>query len=467
MHTSRKRTLVISLLVYLAQFVIILNSMVVIVGLPSIRSDLTFSRHLLMWVVNTYALTFGGFLILGGGCADFFGRKRAFVFGISTFSISSIACGLANSQSFLLVSRALQGMGAALIAPSVLSIIIGIFPVEPARRRALAAWGAVNASAASVALLIGGVLTAYASWRFVFFLNAVVGLLIVVAVTRYMPTFPASKAGKLDLGGAVAATAGAITLVYTISSGGHNGWTSVLTLASGVTSIACTVVFILLQRARSHPLVDLRLFRSRELLTANIVMLPVAGISISFMYFGSIFLQEILDYSALTTGFAFLPLTVALVIGSSFAPKVLSYIGLRSTLLAALTLIAIVAFLLSHISSIGSYTYILLLVTLMYIGVGCAIVTLIIMATSTVDVAGEGMASGLINTGLLVGSSLGIVLLSSATVNVESSLSIKEGLLIMAAAFQGIAFAAMTAVGIILVLLRRRHFNGFEVIHRE
>ena len=305
-------------LVCIAQFMVVLDATVVNVALPSIQEDLGFSSSSLQWVVNAYTLAFGGFLLLGGRAADFVGRKRLFIAGVIVFTVASALAGLATSSEFLIVARALQGLGGAMVSPAALSIVTTTFKDGPERTRALSVWAAIAVGGAAVGLLLGGILTEYLSWEWAFFVNVPVGAAALLLSLRFIPESRVATAG-VDVLGALSVTAGLTLLVYAIVRTQEYGWLAVETLGLAAVSAALLAAFVVTELRSKAPLVRLGIFRKRSLTSANVAMLAVAGGMFAVFYFASLYVQGILGFTPVQAGLAFLPLTAGIILFSAMA----------------------------------------------------------------------------------------------------------------------------------------------------
>src|SRR3977135_1233159 len=308
---------VVLVIACLAQFMVVLDATVVNVALPSIQQGLHFSSASLQWVVNAYTLIFGGFLLLGGRAADLLGRKRLFVAGVVLFSAASLINGLAQSSGMLIVGRGLQGLGGALVSPAALSIITTTFTDNSERTRALGVWSAIAAGGGAVGLLLGGALTDLASWPWIFIVNVPVGVIALALAMRFVPESRADMQDRTsDLGGAAPPTAGLVVLVYAIVKAQAFGWGSARTIGLIAGGVALLAVFTLIERRSKAPLMRLSIFRVRTLAAADVVLLLVASGMFGMFFFASLYVQEILGYSPLRAGLAFLPVTGGIVIGA-------------------------------------------------------------------------------------------------------------------------------------------------------
>ncbi|MCW2954247.1 MAG: drug resistance transporter, EmrB/QacA subfamily [Conexibacter sp.] len=417
---------IVLVLVCLAQFMVILDATIVNVALPSIQKDLGFSPGNLAWVINSYTLLFGGFLLLGGRAADLFGRKRLFLTGVVVFSAASLLNGLATSQGELIAFRALQGLGAALVSPAALSIIMTTFAEGRERTRALGVWGGIAAGGAAFGLLLGGILTDALSWPWIFFVNVPIGVATFVASLRLVPESKSPQAAKgFDIGGALLVTGGLVSLVYAIVKASSDGWGSSTTLGFGALAVVLLVAFGFLERVHKAPLVRLGIFRVRSLATANGVMLLVISGMFAMFFFATIYVQEVLGYSPLSAGLAFLPFSAGIIVGSVGAQSLIPRLGVRSAMLLGLGIATIGLVLMTRITADGSYLGQLLpAVVVMSVGMGLAFVPLTLLGTTNVAGADAGLASGLFNTSQQIGGALGLAILSTfATSHTKSQLS--------------------------------------------
>ena len=319
--SSRWLVLVI---VCLAQFMVVLDATIVNVALPSIQRGLGFSTTDLQWVVNAYTLVFGGFLLLGGRMADLLGRKRLFVIGAALFSFASLINGIAWSPGMLIAGRALQGLGGALISPAALAIITTTFPDRQERTRALGIWSAIAAGGGAAGLLLGGILTDVLSWEWVFLVNLPVGLIALALALRYVPESRGKVSQRgFDLAGAFSVTAGLVVLVYAIVQAQAWGWGSGRTLGLVAVALVLLTAFVLIERRSRAPLMRLSIFKVRSLATADLVLLLVASGLFAMFFFASLYVQDVLGYSPLKAGLAFLPVTAGIAIGAGIAQQLI------------------------------------------------------------------------------------------------------------------------------------------------
>jgi EmrB/QacA subfamily drug resistance transporter len=454
---NRWATLVV---VCLAQFMVILDATIVNVALPSIQRGLHFSTTDLQWVINSYTLMFGGFLLLGGRAADFFGRRRLFLAGVVVFSAASLINGLASSSEMLIVGRGLQGLGGALVSPAALSIITTTFAEGPDRNKALGVWSAIAAGGAAVGLLLGGVLTDFLSWEWCFFVNVPVGILAVLAALRYVPnTLSEHKPDSIDIAGAVAVTSGLVVLVYAIVKAQTWGFGSGQTLGLAAVAAALLATFVWIETRSKAPLVRLGIFRKRTLTGANIGMTLTAAGMFSMFFFATLYIQEVLGYSPLKAGLAFLPVTALIIVGAGVAQQGIKRIGARMQSVVGISVAAGGMFLLTGLPVDGSYVSDLLPgLLLIAFGMGMTFVPITLMATTGVHGDDQGLASGLLNTAQQVGGALGLAALSTVAFNHAASHggSKVEALVsgyTTAFTVSGILLAAGAAL--ILVLIRR------------
>ena len=401
-------------LLAMTQFVIVLDASIVNVALPSIGRDLEFSQDDLSWVVNAYVLTFGGFLLLGGRLADLLGRRRMFIGGLILFSVASLLGGLAQSDVQLIAARALQGLGAATISPAALSLVTTMFSEGAERNKALGVWGAVAGSGGAAGVLLGGVLTEYAGWEWVLFVNVPIGLLAAFAAPRLLPESRDDRPRVFDLAGAFTVTAGLALLVYTLVDATDAGWASTQTAVLGAISVALLAVFVVIESRTSHPLMPFSIFRLRTLRGANVVGLLIGMSLFSMFFFISLYLQQVLGYDALEAGLAYLPLAVTIIVSAGVASQLVTRIGFKPTLIAGMLFIAAGLIWFSYVSPGGSYVSDVLFPSLLAaIGLGFAFVPSTIAAVTGTRPDEAGLASGLINTSQQVGGALGLAVLAT------------------------------------------------------
>lgn len=410
-------------LVCVAQFMVVLDATIVNVALPSIQSGLDFSATSLQWVVNSYTLFFGGFLLLGGRASDLFGRQRLFVLGVAIFTGASLVNGIATSSGILIGGRALQGLGAALVSPAALSIVTTTFAEGKERTKALGIWSAIAAGGGAVGLLLGGILTNWLSWRWVFFINLPIGIAAIALAFRYIRNTRAEqRPDSIDVAGAVSVTSGLLVLVFGIVKAQEYGWTSLGTIGLGLLAAALLVGFVLIEQRSKAPLIRLGIFRTRSLSAANASMMLVAAGLFAMFYFASIYVQEILGYSPLEAGFAFLPVTAGIVVGAVVAQQLIVRAGVRRVPLGGIALAAVGLFLLSRVAVDGTYLADLFPgLMLMSVGMGLTFVPVTLLATTNVAPEDAGLASGLFNTSQQVGGALGLAILSTIAASTTSS----------------------------------------------
>jgi EmrB/QacA subfamily drug resistance transporter len=411
---------VVLTLVCMAQFMVILDATVVNVALPSIKRGLSFSDADLQWIVNGYTLTFGGFLLLGGRAGDLFGRQRIFLAGLVIFSAASLVNGFAQSPTMLIVGRAVQGFGGALISPAALSIITTTFEEGPRRNKALGVWSAIAASGAAFGLLLGGILTQAISWRWVFFINVPIAAITIALSWRLVPDTRVRGDRGVDVLGAVLVTGGLMAIVYALAkaSSPQEGWTAPIVLAFGGVGLALLALFLLTEMRYRAPLVRLNIFRIRSLSASNGAMLLVAGGMFAMFYFAGLYLQIVLGYSPFTAGLAFLPVCVGIGVGAGVASQAVKRLDVRAVACGGMVIAAAGFFLLQRISLGTGYVDVLLpALIVMSVGMGLTFVPITLLATTTVRADDAGLASGLLNTSQQVGGSLGLAILATLAVD--------------------------------------------------
>jgi EmrB/QacA subfamily drug resistance transporter len=406
-------------LVCMAQFMVILDATIVNVALPSIQTDLDMSDADLQWVVNSYTLVFGGFLLLGGRAGDLIGRKRVFLVGVVIFTVASLLNGLAPTSEALIVFRGVQGLGAALIAPAALSIITTTFAEGAERTKAMGVWAAIAVGGGAVGLVLGGVLTTTLSWPWIFFVNVPVGIAVFIASLRYVPESKDEHAHRsYDFAGAVTVTTGLLALVYGIVKAQEKGWTSLHTGGFFAFAILLLTAFVVIEQRSAEPLVRLSIFRVRTVRAANVVMFLVAAGLFAMFYFNTLYLQRVLGYTALEAGLAFLPFTAGIIIGAGLSQSLVPKLGARAVPLIGMPLAIVGLLLFLRLQPDGSYvTDVLPGILLASVGMGLTFVPVTLIATSGIPANDAGLASGLYNTSQQVGGALGLAILATLAVD--------------------------------------------------
>jgi EmrB/QacA subfamily drug resistance transporter len=416
----RRNSNALLLIACLGQFMVVLDVSIVNVALPSIKSDLGFSTNGLQWVLNAYTLTYAGFLLLGGRASDLFGRRRMFFAGTLLFSAASLLCAVAPTSEALIAARSVQGIGAAFLSPATLAIITTSFDEGAPRNRALGAWGAVGAIGATAGVLLGGILTDAFSWPAIFLINVPIGLGIVLFSARLVPEGRSEAENRhFDLSGALLVTLGMTALVYGIVTTDRLGWGALGVLGPVAAGAALLIAFGLyenyLHRVPSKvALMPLGIFRLRTLRAANLVIFLLYAAIFGFWFFQSLYMQGTLHYSALTTGLAFVPMTLAVATGATLAPRITKRIGGRYTLAAGMLFAAAGEFLLTGVHPGGTYAAnVLPGGVLGAFGLGLSLVPATIVGVQGVSRAESGLASGVLNTSRFVGAALGLAVLST------------------------------------------------------
>jgi EmrB/QacA subfamily drug resistance transporter len=410
-------------LIVTAQFMVILDVAIVNVALPSIKTDLNFSQENLQWVISAYAILFGGVLLLGGRLADLLGRRRLFVAGLVLFSVASLLCGLAWSEASLIGFRALQGLGGALLAPAALSLLTTMFAEGRERNLALGIYGAASGSGAAVGVLLGGLLTSYLGWSWVFFINVPVGIAAIALTPALLPAGRVNLAHRhFDVRGAATITGGLMLLVYATTRAASHGWGSPGTLGLFGVAAALVGAFVLIELRSPHPLLPLRIFRSRTLTGANAAMAIVGAVAFSEFFLLTLYLQDVLHYSAVESGLAFTGFALSVVVTSNIAQLVVSRFGVRPTLTAGLLASALSVAWLTRLPVDGSYFWDLFpAFVLGGAGMGLSFVPVTIASLTGVAPADAGVASGLINTSRQIGGAVGIAAVSAIAATSSSN----------------------------------------------
>ena len=404
------------LLLAMTQFVIVIDASIVNVALPSIGSHLHFSRDDLTWVVNAYTLTFGGFLLLGGRMADLLGRRRMFMLGLVVFSLASLAGGLAQSETWLIAARVVQGLGAAIVSPAALSIITNTFADGPERNRALGIWGAVAGAGGAAGVLLGGILTSGLSWRWVLFVNVPIGITAAAMAPRTLRESRREEAAdSFDIPGALAVTGGLALLVYAVVDAVNVGWGATRTIVCLAVAVLLLLGFVAIELRQRDPLMPFSILRLRTLRGANIVGLLIGMSLFSMFFFISLYLQDVLGYSAIQTGIAYLPLAVGIIVSAGVASALVTKLGFKTPLIAGMLFIAGGLIWFSRVPGHGGHFYsdVLGPSLLAAVGLGLAFVPVTIAAVSGIQPNEAGLASGLINTSQQVGGALGLAILAT------------------------------------------------------
>jgi EmrB/QacA subfamily drug resistance transporter len=437
-------------LIVTAQFMVILDVAIVNVALPSIKSDLHFSETNLQWVISAYAILFGGALLLGGRLADLLGRRRLFIAGLVLFAGSSLLCGLAWSEASLISFRALQGLGGALLAPAALSLLMTTFTEGRERNLALGIYGAASGSGAAAGVLLGGVLTSYLNWSWIFFINIPVGLAAIALAPVLLQESRADVAHRhFDLPGAASVTAGLMLLVYATTRASTDGWGSASTLALFGGATALILAFILIELRSRSPLLPMRIFRARTLTGANIAMAIVGAVAFSQFFLLTLYLQEVLRYSAVQSGVAFSAFAITVVVMSNVAQKIVGRFGVRPTLTAGLLTSAAAVAWLTRLPVDGHYLWDLFpAFVLGGAGMGLSFVPVTIASLTGVERSDAGVASGLINTSRQIGGAIGIAAVSAIAATSTSNYAHAHG----EAITSGVAFDHGLRVGLFVLL---------------
>jgi EmrB/QacA subfamily drug resistance transporter len=394
-----------------AQLMIILDATIVNIALPHIQRALGFTATSLSWVLNAYTLTFGGLLLLGGRMGDMFGRRRMFMLGIAIFSTASLLGGFAQSEAWLLAARVMQGVGGAIASPTALSLVTTTFPEGPERNRAFGVYAAVSGAGAAIGLILGGLLTQLLSWRWVLFVNVPIGALL-LSVTPYVLHESDPSEGKLDLPGALTSTLGVGSLVFGFIHAASDGWSDPLTMASFIAAIILLAAFIFIESRSPQPLMPLRMFADRSRSSSYVVMLMIAAALFAMFFFLTQFVQEVLGYSAIQAGFAFLPVSIVIVIVAQIAAKVVTKTGPRVLIAAGSVAVGTALLVLSRLNADSKYLTLLLpAMIIMAIGLALIFVPITLTAVARVEHQDAGIASAMLNVSQQIGGTLGLSIL--------------------------------------------------------
>jgi EmrB/QacA subfamily drug resistance transporter len=420
---SRSRWLALIVLC-LGDLMIVLDGTIVNVALPSIREDLGFSQESLAWVVNAYLLTFGGFLLLGGRLGDLFGHRRLFLIGITLFTFASLACGIANSQETLVVARAVQGLGGAVVSAVALSLIMTLFTEPAERAKAMGVFGFVLSGGGTAGVLLGGIITDTLAWNWIFLINLPVGIAVFALTLLLLPGGPGIATGRVDVAGALTVTSSLILAVYAIVNGNDAGWTSFQTLGLLGAAVVLMATFLAIELRVSAPLMPLGLYRIRNVSTANVVGVLMAAGLFAYFFLSALYLQLILGYSPLEVGLAYLPST--LLWGASsllLSDRLVLRYGIKTPLLVGLGLMTLGLLLLARTPVDGNFVVDVLPATIAVgLGAGIGFNPLLLAAMSGVRQTEAGLASGIVNTAFMMGGALGLAVLASLAASRTESL---------------------------------------------
>jgi EmrB/QacA subfamily drug resistance transporter len=462
MVASAQRKWLALALLSVVQFMVVLDIAIVNVALPSIQVDLGFSQENLQWVISAYALVFGGFLLLGGRAADLLGRRRLFLVGVAVFTIASLLAGLAWSEASLISARALQGLGAAIITPAALSILSTTFTEGRERNIALGVWGAVGGFGAAAGVLLGGILTDALSWEWIFFVNIPVGVVAFALAPVLLAESRDARVKTFDVPGAVLVTGGLSLLVYAITEAGRDGWLAGQTLAFFATSLALLAAFVGWELRHPEPLMRFGILRTKTVSGANVAGFIMGTAMFSMFLMLTLYMQQVLGYSAMKTGVAYLAVAGTAILWSAVAAQLVTRIGVKPVLTVGMTMLTGGLVYFTQVSVGGSYLGDLLPGFLLIgVGIGFSFVPISIAALAGVQAAEAGLASGLINTSQQIGGALGIAALSTIATS-QTSDAVASGAALPDALVDGFTAAFLAGViiaglGIVaaLTLIRR------------
>ena len=400
----------------LGVLMIVLDTTIVNVALPSIAADLGFSETSLVWVVNAYMLTFGGFLLLGGRLGDLYGHRKLFLAGITLFTLASLACGLANSQVMLVCARAVQGLGGAVVSAVSLSLIMNLFTEPDERAKAMGVYGFVCAGGGSIGVLLGGLLTNLLSWHWIFLVNLPIGIAVYAMCVTLLPAGRGHAHGeRLDVAGAITVTASLMLAVYAIVNGNEAGWTSAPTLGLIGIAIVLLALFLAIEARVQHPLMPLALFRKRNVTIANAIGVLWAAAMFAWFFISALYMQRVLDYAPFQVGLAFLPANLIMAVFSlGLSARIVMRFGIRRPIGVGLLLAAIGLLLFARAPVAGHFVVdVLPGMMLLGIGAGVAFNPVLLAAMNDVEPSDSGLASGIVNTSFMMGGALGLAVLAS------------------------------------------------------
>jgi EmrB/QacA subfamily drug resistance transporter len=418
--SEHRHTGIALVLICAVQMMVILDGTIVNIALPSIQRELHFSSTNLEWVITAYALAFGGLLLLGGRSGDLYGRRRMFTIGVALFTGASLLGGFATTEAWLIAARVVQGIGGAIASPTALALIQNTYPPGPRRSRAMGVYAAMSAAGGSLGLLLGGILTDIASWRWVLFVNVPIGATVALGAPRVLGTTP-TRHGRLDLPGALSVTLGMTSLVFGLSRAATSGWSDPVTVGALVTAVLLLGTFLAIESTSSHALMPLRIFADRNRAGSYAIMLTLAMAMFGTFFFITQFVQNILGYSPLKAGIAFLPMTLSIGATATLMSRLVARIGTRIPMTFGPLLVSGGLALLSLVSVHSSYLSIIGPLVLVAVGMGSTFVPLTLTVMARVDVTDAGLASALLNTGQQIGGSLGLAVLVTVASTVTAN----------------------------------------------
>jgi EmrB/QacA subfamily drug resistance transporter len=474
MVTSDRRKWLALALLSVVQFMVVLDIAIVNVALPSIQDDLGFSQENLQWVISAYALVFGGFLLLGGRAADLLGRRRLFLVALVVFTLSSLLAGLAWSEASLIGARALQGLGAAIITPAALSILSTTFVEGRERNIALGVWGAVGGFGAAAGVLLGGILTDALSWEWIFFVNIPVGIAAFALTPLLLTESRDARVNRFDIPGAVLVTAGLSGIVYAITQAGQEGWLATETLAFFGVSLTLLAAFVAWELRHPEPLMRFGILQIRTVSGANVAGFIMGTALFAMFLMLTLYMQQVLGYSAMKTGVAYLAVAGTAIVTSGVAAQLVTRVGVKPVLVIGMTTLTAGLVYFTQVSVGGSYLGDLLPgFLLIAVGIGFSFVPISIAALAGVQAAEAGLASGLINTSQQIGGALGIAALSTIATS-RTGDAVASGTALPSAlveGFQGafLAGVGIAAIGIVaaLLLIRRDELEQVQEVEAE
>lgn len=459
-----KRWLALALLCA-GELMIVLDTTIVNVALPSIRTDLHFTETSLVWVVNAYMLTYGGFLLLGGRLGDLYGQRRMFLFGLTLFTAASLICGLANTQDLLIIARVVQGLGGAIVSSIALSLIMNLFTESAERAKAMGVYGFVCAAGGSIGVLLGGLLTSMLNWHWIFLVNIPIGIAVYAMCLRLLPNLRGQASGeRLDIAGAVTITSSLMLAVYGIVNGNEAGWASAKIVTLLLAALVLLVTFIIIETRVAAPLMPLKLFRLRNVAIANIAAMLWAAAMFAWFFISALYMQLVLDYDAMQVGMAFLPSNLIMAAFSlGLSARIVLHFGIRLSIAAGLLLAAAGLALFTQAPVDGNFmVHVFPGMALLGLGAGIALNPMLLCAMSDVEPSQSGLASGIVNTSFMMGGAVGLAVLASVA-GARASTLVASGMQSIAALNGGyqLAFGIGAAFAAVAGLL------GFFLLRKD
>ncbi len=458
-------------LLAVSQLILALDYTIIFVGLPSIADELGFSANSLQWVVSAFSLVYGGLLLIGGRLSDLLGRRKMFIIATGLFGLGSLLGGLVHSDVMLIIARGIQGLGGALLSPATLSLIMSNFEEGKERNHAMSVWAAMGGVGLSLGLLLGGLLTSYFGWEAIFLVNVPITILVIILAPVALKESKVTKTSRhFDIAGTVSVTLAMILMVYYLIQSPLEGWTNPTTIIPGIIGVVLLVLFVIIEKRTSEPLIPASLIRIRSLVSATISAALFSASFGTLYYFLTLYTQEVLHYSAIQSGVSFLPLTLSALVGSRYINRMINVVGVANTMGTGMVLGAIGFIILTQLTVYGSIWFMVLGTIIVGLGQAFVFTTMFIAASSGIEMKEQGIASAIINTGQQIGSAIGLAIIMaivSATFNISGSLEEMGGFLLSDAVRMALIIEAILALIGLLVTFTLRQKKPSSMISNK